>query len=94
MALRILGRRIATMPTRYEYDLDHNGEWRWIAIAKTGETKAISPVGYVSLQDCMHAVGLMQASGNLAALPGAQPRAAAAPSERSLSSLHRRPTAA
>ena len=79
------------MSTRYEYDLDHNGEWRWIAVAKSGETTAISPVGYVSLQDCMHAVGLMQAPGNLAVLPGAPPQAPAAdPSESALSSLHRR----
>jgi uncharacterized protein YegP (UPF0339 family) len=80
------------MSTRYEYDLDHNGKWRWIAVAKSGETTAISPVGYVSLQDCMHAVGLMQAPGNL---PGAQPQAPAAdPPESALSSLHRRASAA
>ncbi len=83
------------MPTRYEYDLDHNGEWRWIAVAETGETKAISPAGYASLQDCMHAVALMQAPGNLAVLPDAPPQAPAPePPERALSSLHRRPTAA
>jgi uncharacterized protein YegP (UPF0339 family) len=83
------------MSTRYEYDLDHNGKWRWIAVAKSGETTAISPVGYVSLQDCMHAVGLMQAPGNLAVLPGARPQAPAAdPPESALSSLHRRASAA
>ncbi len=81
------------MPTRYEYDLDHNGEWRWIAIAESGETTAISPVGYVSLQDCMHAVGLMRAPGNVAVLPGAPPQAPADAPERALSSLHRRPSA-
>jgi hypothetical protein len=40
----------------------------------------------------MHAVGLMQAPGNL---PGAQPQAPAAdPPESALSSLHRRASAA
>jgi uncharacterized protein YegP (UPF0339 family) len=79
------------MSARYEYDLDHNGEWRWIAVAKSGETTAISPVGYVSLQDCMHAVGLMQAPGNLAVLPSAPPQAPAAdPPEIALSGLQRR----
>jgi uncharacterized protein YegP (UPF0339 family) len=84
------------MPTRYEYDLDHNGEWRWIAVAESGETKAISPMGYTSLQDCMHAVGLMQAPRDLAVLAGAaQPQAPSPqPSESALSSLHRRATAA
>jgi uncharacterized protein YegP (UPF0339 family) len=86
------------MPTRYEYDLDHNGEWRWIAVSEAGATSAISPVGYASLQDCMHAVGLMRAPGGLAVLPGveAQRRVAQAPDlpERSLSRLHRRPSAA
>ena len=83
------------MSTRYEYDLDHNGEWRWIGVAKSGETTAVSPVGYVSLQDCMHAVGLMQAPGNLAVLPSTPPQAPAAdPPESALSSLHRRPSAA
>jgi uncharacterized protein YegP (UPF0339 family) len=85
------------MPTRYDYDLDHNGEWRWIAVAESGETKAISPVGYVSLHDCMHAVGLMQAPGNLAVAPSTQTARGlrpADPPERALSSLHRRPSAA
>jgi uncharacterized protein YegP (UPF0339 family) len=82
------------MPTRYEYDLDHNGEWRWIAVAESGETKAISPLGYASLQDCMHAVGLMRAPNNFGALAGAQPKASAEPPERLLASLHRRLTAA
>jgi uncharacterized protein YegP (UPF0339 family) len=94
MAFLALGQRIATMPIRYEYDLDHNGEWRWIAVAESGETKAISPVGYVSLQDCMHAIGLMQAPGNLAVMPGAPAQASADPPESTLSSLHRRPSAA
>jgi uncharacterized protein YegP (UPF0339 family) len=87
------------MPTRYEYDLDHNGQWRWIAVAETGETKAISPAGYASLQDCMHAVGLMQNPDDFTVLPGAQPQAQARaqapePAEQSLSSLYRRPSAA
>jgi uncharacterized protein YegP (UPF0339 family) len=94
-----LGRRIAAMSTRYEYDLDRNGDWRWIAIAGAGQTKAISPVGYRSLQDCMHAVGLMQAPGNVAVLPAAQtqvpaPPRPADPPKQALSSLRRRPTAA
>ncbi len=75
------------MPTRYEYDLDGNKEWRWIAIAANGATVAVSPVGYASLQDCMHAVGLMQAPGNLAVVPGVPIE----PPERSLSRLQRRP---
>jgi uncharacterized protein YegP (UPF0339 family) len=80
------------MPIRYEYDLDHNGEWRWIAVAESGQMKAISPKGYASLQDCMHAVGLLQAPGNLAVLPGAPQ--VPQPLSGALSSLHRRPTAA
>ena len=87
------------MPIRYEYDLDHNGEWRWIAVSETGATSAISPVGYASLQDCMHAVGLMRAPGGLAVLPGVEARRQMAhqPSElpeKSLSRLYRRPPAA
>jgi uncharacterized protein YegP (UPF0339 family) len=86
------------MPTRYEYDLDHNGEWRWIAVSETGATSAISPVGYASLQDCMHAVGLMRAPGGLAVLPGveAQRQMAQPPDqpETSLSRLYRRSPAA
>jgi uncharacterized protein YegP (UPF0339 family) len=86
------------MPIRYEYDLDHNGEWRWIAVSETGATSAISPVGYASLQDCMHAVGLMRAPGGLAVLPGveAQRQMAQPPDqpEKSLSRLYRRAPAA
>jgi uncharacterized protein YegP (UPF0339 family) len=86
------------MPIRYEYDLDHNGEWRWIAVSETGATSAISPMGYASLQDCMHAVGLMRAPGGLAVLPGAEAqRQMAQPPdqpEKSLSRLYRRPPAA
>jgi uncharacterized protein YegP (UPF0339 family) len=89
---------MAAMPTRYEYDLDHNGEWRWIAVAETGATSAISPVGYASLRDCMHAVGLMRAPGDLAVLPGIDglPQVAKPPDSprESLSRLHRRPPAA
>jgi hypothetical protein len=55
-------------------------------------------VGYASLQDCMHAVGLMRAPGGLAVLPGveAQRQVAQPPDlpEKSLSRLHRRPSAA
>lgn len=80
------------MPTRYEYDLDHNGEWRWIAIAETGETAAISPVGYKSLHDCMHAVGLMRSPGEFAVLPSARQTQVTEPPERSLSRLQRRPS--
>jgi uncharacterized protein YegP (UPF0339 family) len=79
------------MPTRYDYDLDHNGEWRWIAVAESGETQAISPAGYAHLQDCLHAVALMQAPGSLAVAPAAQPMPDIDPPERSLSRLQRRP---
>lgn len=87
------------MPTRYEYDLDHNGEWRWIAMSETGVTSAISPVGYTSLQDCMHAVGLMLAPSNVAVLPSGQPQQQAKAADlpersASLSRLERRPPAA
>ncbi len=79
------------MPTRYEYDLDSNNEWRWIAVAANGATVAVSPVGYASLQDCMHAVALMHAPGNPAVM-AASAASASAPPDRSLSrlQLHRR----
>jgi uncharacterized protein YegP (UPF0339 family) len=86
---------IGLMPTRYEYDLDSNNEWRWIAIgANGGATVAVSPVGYASLQDCMHAVGLIKVPGNLAVVAASAGVAAAPdPPERSLSrlQLNRRP---
>jgi uncharacterized protein YegP (UPF0339 family) len=79
------------MPARYEYDLDHNGEWRWIAVAETGETRAVSPVGYVHLQDCLHAVGLMQVPGEFLAQPARGPaQESEDPPEQSLSRLQRR----
>jgi uncharacterized protein YegP (UPF0339 family) len=79
------------MSTRYEYDLDRNGQWRWIAVAETGETQAVSPVGYVHLQDCLHAVGLMQVPGELLAQPGRrQVQESEGPPEESLSRLQRR----
>ena len=79
------------MPTRYEYDLDGNKQWRWIAIGANGATMAISPLGYASLQDCMHAVGLMQVPGDLAVVAASASAAAAMePPERSLSRLARR----
>jgi uncharacterized protein YegP (UPF0339 family) len=84
---------ISVMRTRYEYDLDSNNQWRWIAIGANGTTVAVSPVGYDSLQDCMHAVGLMQVPGNLAVVAASASAAAALdPPERSLSrlQLHRR----
>ena len=56
------------MSARYEYDLDHNGEWRWIAIAEGGQVSAVSPAGYRNLQDCMHAVGLLRDPGGFAVL--------------------------
>ncbi|HEX6001705.1 MAG TPA: hypothetical protein VFZ16_20265 [Hyphomicrobiaceae bacterium] len=77
------------MPTRYEYDLDANHEWRWIAIAANGATVGVSPVGYANLQDCMHAVGLMHAPGNFAVLPST-PVEPLPPPEKSLSRLQRR----
>lgn len=82
------------MPTRYEYDLDGDNQWRWIAIGANGATVAISPAGYASLQDCMHAVGLMHVPGNLAVVAaGANAVAAMEPPERGLSrlQLHRHP---
>jgi len=83
------------MPTRYEYDLDHNGEWRWIAVADSGETQAVSPVGYAHLQDCLYAVALLQAPGEPVGVPGV-PKAPEvdAPPEQSLSRLQRRPSLA
>jgi uncharacterized protein YegP (UPF0339 family) len=79
------------MPTRYEYDLDRNGEWRWIAVAETGETQAVSPVGYVHLQDCLHAVGLMQVPGEFLAQPGRRRvQESEDPPDESLSRLQRR----
>jgi uncharacterized protein YegP (UPF0339 family) len=78
---------IGVMPTRYEYDLDGNSEWRWIAIAQNGRKVAVSPVGYQSLQDCMHAVGLMRAPVNFAVTSTVP----LDPPEQSLSRLHRRP---
>ena len=77
------------MPTRYEYDIDSDNHWRWIALAANGATVAISPVGYASLQDCMHAVGLMRAPGISAGeTPSAGPSAVRDPPELSLSRLH------
>ena len=79
------------MSTRYAYDLDHNNEWRWIAIADSGETSAISPVGYAALQDCMHAVGLMQTPGDPEVIPALHQEAQGSdPPEKSLSRLQRR----
>ncbi|MBO0762993.1 MAG: hypothetical protein J2P50_00105 [Hyphomicrobiaceae bacterium] len=79
------------MSTRYEYDLDHNGEWRWIALADTGEMQAVSLVGYANLQDCLHAVGLMQVPGEFLAQPAfRRARKGGEPPETSLSRLDRR----
>ena len=72
-------------PSRYKYDLDGNKEWRWIAVAADGATVAISPAGYASLHDCLHAVGLMQAPGARAAM--ASTGRHDDPPQRSLSSL-------
>jgi uncharacterized protein YegP (UPF0339 family) len=85
------------MPNRYEYDLDRNGEWRWIAIAETGETAGVSPVGYKDLQDCMHAVGLLRSRGDFAVLPSNRKAQEMdppekSPPEKSLSRLQRRPS--
>jgi uncharacterized protein YegP (UPF0339 family) len=79
---------ISVMPTRYEYDLDGDSQWRWIAIGANGATEAISPAGYASLQDCMHAVGLMQVPGRVAAAAASAAAAAMDPPERGLSRLH------
>jgi uncharacterized protein YegP (UPF0339 family) len=78
------------MPIRYEYDLDNNNQWRWIALGASGAPMAVSPVGYASLQDCMHAVGLMQVAGNLAVAASVNAAAAMDQPERSLSRLQRR----
>jgi len=79
------------MATRYEYDLDHNSEWRWIAIANNDGPIAVSPEGYEHLQDCLHAVALMQDPGGFAVLPGIQERHDGDPPEMSLARLHLRP---
>jgi uncharacterized protein YegP (UPF0339 family) len=83
------------MPARYEYDLDNNGEWRWIAVAESGATQAVSPVGYAHLQDCLYAVALLQAPGAPVVAPGT-PKAPEVddPPEQSLSRLQRRPSLA
>jgi hypothetical protein len=78
------------MSTRYAYDLDHNDEWRWIALSDSGETSEISPVGYAALQDCMHAVGLMRTPSDTATTPAVQDVPDGDPPERSLSRLQRR----
>jgi hypothetical protein len=84
------------MPSRYEYDLDNNNQWRWIALGATGAPVAVSPVGYASLQDCMHAVGLMQVQRAAMQVEGAVVAASASAAaameapERSLSRLQRR----
>jgi hypothetical protein len=78
--------------TRYQYDLDHNGQWRWIAIADSGETAGISPVGYQHLQDCLHAVGLMRDPGGFAVVASVPPGHPVDPPDRSLSRLERRLT--
>jgi uncharacterized protein YegP (UPF0339 family) len=83
---------ISAAPARYQYDLDHNGEWRWIAIADNGETAAISPVGYKHLQDCLHAVGLMGDPGGFAVVASVPPGHPVDPPQRSLSRLERRLT--
>ena len=54
------------MPTRYEYDADGNGQWRWIAVAANGATKAAAACRDASLEHRMHAVRSMQVPGNLA----------------------------
>jgi uncharacterized protein YegP (UPF0339 family) len=86
----IPGKRIAAMSTRYQYDLDQNGEWRWIAVAETGEPRAVSPVGYAHLQDCLHAVALMQVPGEFLAQPvRRQVPKGEDPPEKALSRLQR-----
>ena len=56
---------------RYEYDLDHNGQWRWIATADNDEI-VVSPQGYAHLQDCLHAIALMQQAGDFALRAGVE----------------------
>jgi uncharacterized protein YegP (UPF0339 family) len=50
------------MISRYDYYLDHAGEWRWTAIANNGEPIAVSSEGYKHLSDCLHAIDLMKGS--------------------------------
>lgn len=81
------------MSIRYEYDLDQSGAWHWIAIDDSGETAAISPLGYETLQDCLHAVGLMQDPGGFSvesSIPQAQDIDRP---EKALSRLQPRPSA-
>jgi hypothetical protein len=78
------------MSTRYAYDLDRNNEWRWIAMTDSGQTSAVSPLGYAALQDCMHAVGLMQTPADPAVALAVQEARDGDPPEKSLSRLHRR----
>jgi uncharacterized protein YegP (UPF0339 family) len=62
------------MIARYEYFQDSAGEWRWTAYASNGEPIARSSEGYVNLSDCLHAIELMQQSGDAAVLPRAKGR--------------------
>jgi len=69
------------MTTRYEYDLDHNGQWRWIAT--DNDEVAVSTRGYAHLQDCLHAIALMQDGARRSAPAGEGGQAVNAP-ERTL----------
>jgi hypothetical protein len=57
------------MTTRYVYELDYNNEWRWFAFTDSGKCSEMSRVGYAYLQDCLHAVGLMQEAPGSVAVP-------------------------
>jgi uncharacterized protein YegP (UPF0339 family) len=48
----------------YEYDRDHAGEWRWIAIASNGRTIGESSEGYENLDDCLDAIAMMRGSSD------------------------------
>jgi uncharacterized protein YegP (UPF0339 family) len=61
--------RIATMIARYEYHIDHAGEWRWTAIAGNGEAIGSSSEGYKNIVACLHAIDLMQGSRSAAVVP-------------------------
>jgi uncharacterized protein YegP (UPF0339 family) len=76
------------MTTRYEYDLDHNGHWRWIATAD--DAIVVSPEGYTHLQDCLHAIALMQDAGEVVLRGGVDEVHAPNPPEGTLARLEMR----
>ena len=53
------------MISRYEYEQDHRGEWRWTAVASNGEPIAVSSEGYKDLRDCLRAIALIKGSATV-----------------------------